>query len=170
MHKYWEEHWKNTKKADDQIQCFDKARYQLHIAGFDTTGNPYDETSYFQLFVETDNGDGGRVDVSDIPRTSEAILYLKDKLTHGIPVMVGIRMSGFDRRPNPDGTTNHFVVIVGMGRDEDATSLEPKYFFRYFDYLIPETMEFYVFNFPTLMLASSSGRRRVAQVRKTVRE
>src|SRR5262245_27003779 len=127
---YWYDHWRNPKRPDDKIHCFDWAQYQLHVKTLRSNGNAADRTSYFQLFVESldhppdfprDDSVSrddvrNRVDITDNGRTIEGIEYLKESLSLKIPVLVGIRLLWYLHRPNADLTTNHFVVIVGMGK------------------------------------------------------
>ena len=52
--------------------------------------------------------------------------YLKYALSNGIPVIVGIDNHVGSPNPNTDNTTDHFIVIVGMGSDTNG-----KYFTFY---------------------------------------
>jgi hypothetical protein len=76
-------------------------------------------------------------------------------------------------------TTNHFVVVVGMGkvdREEIAGSTPlngaflPEYYVSYYDYLHAHVDLAYLFNFPNLALMELDGDQRLAQVRRTARE
>ena len=190
---YWYDHWRNQKRSDDKIQCFDWAQYQLHVKTLRSTGHAADDTSYFQLFVESLDHPPDfrrddtvsredvckRVDVTDNGRTVEGIQYLKESLSRKIPVLVGIRLLWYLHRPNADLTTNHFVVVVGMGKADakgDGTAndaFRPQYYFSYYDYLHKYVERAYLFNFPDLALmelGGDLGDRRIAQIRKTVPE
>ena len=178
IYEYWNVHWRNPKKPDDIVHCFDRANFQLHIDGFRTTGDPHDMSTYYQLFLEGEDDDGRRLDTTDVPRTIEGIEYLKATLQQNIPVQVGLRSLGYQPRPNPDDTTNHFVVIVGMGQ-ETIDTVDPlqgptlsgvRHFFAYLDSNKPGEQKFYLYNFPTLALMTNDGDSRVSQIRRTARE
>lgn len=53
--------------------------------------------------------------------------YIKQALKKGIPVTVGIDNHQQITPGNPDLTTDHFVVIVGMGSDADGN------YFHFYD-------------------------------------
>jgi hypothetical protein len=167
--RYWHDNWRNADNPNDTLQCFDWAQYQLRVVDYRSTGSGRDPTTYLQLFIESADDRGARVDVTDTDATMEALSYVKDRLKQGIPVLVGIRMLEYPPRPNPDKTTNHFVVIVGMGRNEDVPTFEPQFYFEYFDYLCDVPLRFYLYNMPTLALAGLGSDPRVAQVRRTGR-
>jgi len=187
---YWYDHWRNEKRPDDALQCFDWAQFQMLQKKVRGTGDPKDRSTYFQLFEESlehppdfprddkvlKEDVRNRVDVTDTGRTVEAIEYLKESLVAGIPVMVGIRLLWYLHRPNRDLTTNHFVVVVGMGRREQAAGASPlngaflpEYYVSYFDYQYDETRRLYLFNFPNLAIMELDGDCRIAQVRRTAR-
>ena len=158
---YWDLHWR--KDLNDELECFDYAQYQLRVACFAGTGDPRDETTYYQLFRERPAGDG-----MNLNRTVEAIRYVKESLASGIPVMAGIRLLSYPERPNLDKTTNHFVVIVGMGKDESSGPTIEGYYFSYYDYRATSTRKFFIL--PDLRITSDDGSRRLTQIRLTVRK
>ena len=47
----------------------------------------------------------------------QGVKYLKESMINNIPVMVGVDDDP-QKSSNPDKTTDHFVIIVGMGSDE----------------------------------------------------
>ena len=53
--------------------------------------------------------------------------YIKEALKNGIPITVGVDNHKEITPGNPDLTTDHFVVIVGMGTDEKGN------YFHFFD-------------------------------------
>ena len=177
---YWKDHWRRKDKPDDKVWCFDFAQYQLHIAGFRGIGTGSDPTSYFQLFLVRRDDDGARIDETDIGRTAEGVEYLKDRLQRGTPVLLGLRLAWHRKDYNPDSTTNHYVVVVGMGSDAEGGPYGGRYYFTYYDYKFAEPQRFYLYNVPTLALHSfkddkrhrESGvaLRRASQIRYTVRE
>ena len=104
-------------KYRDGINCFVLAQEQIAILGYEiseynTLGSTYK--------VNTSAG-------VSITEAKKAIGYIKRSLEVGVPVIVAIDYQ--DGHPgNPDGKADHFVVIVGMGIDNDG-----KKFFRFFD-------------------------------------
>ncbi|MEZ5292879.1 MAG: hypothetical protein R2745_17490 [Vicinamibacterales bacterium] len=175
VYDYWYEHWRNPRRENDKLWCFDWAQYQLHVAKFRGTGDGRDPSTYFQLFVESDGGEGPIL-TTDVARTVEAVQYLKNRLQHGVPVLIGIRLANYPRDFNPDKTTNHYVVVVGMDVDAKGPYGATCYF-SYYDYLYKSTLRFYLYSVPTLALYSTVDdtkravvQRRVSQVRYTVAE
>lgn len=102
--------------------CMDYAKAQIAKKGYKIS-NYYDvdskgEKQTFQIYTEQ-NG----VNLNDLYK---GVSYIKYALSKGIPVIVGV-----DDDPgspgNLDNSTDHFVVIVGMGVDSKGQ------FFRFFD-------------------------------------
>ena len=89
-------------------QCLDLAKEQLNVVGY-TCGSYYESTTH-RVYTEQKG-------VNET-ETAKAIQYIHDALEQGIPVLAGV-----DNSPghpgNHDETTNHFIVIVGQGNDED---------------------------------------------------
>jgi hypothetical protein len=110
---YWEREWKES--ADDRIQCFDWARYQMWIGGFPRVSGYRPQTTTFQVFHK-DTG-------VDVNQTVEAVRYLQQALQAGVPVLVGVYLTYWRRVFKPDDTTNHYVVIVELGLDDDGPYL-----------------------------------------------
>jgi hypothetical protein len=55
--------------------------------------------------------------------------YIGKAIAYGVPVIVGIDVDlTTSSNPGTDGTTDHFVVIVGQGVDPDG-----RFYFRFFD-------------------------------------
>ena len=102
--------------------CMDYAKAQIAKKGYKIS-NYYDVDSKgskqtFQIYTEQ-NG----VNLNDLYK---GVSYLKYALSKGIPVIVGVDDSSKDHG-NIDNSTDHFVVIVGMGTDAKGQ------FFRFFD-------------------------------------
>lgn len=103
--------------------CFRYAFKQLENAGFRAPFYNYKSNrlllgnQIYQIYA-TESG-------ININETFKAVNYIKGALVNNIPVLCGID----DKigSPNGDETTDHFIVIVGMGKD----FLGP--FFRFFD-------------------------------------
>ena len=89
-----------------QPQCADYAREQLRVVGV-LVGGGSDPTN---MYVYSEKKGANKV-VLD-----KAIKYIKSELESGRPVFIGV-----DDAPNQkinEGTTDHFLVIVGMGNDK----------------------------------------------------
>ena len=95
---------KNGRKP----QCADYAREQLRVVGV-LVGGGSDPTN---MYVYSEKKGANKV-VLD-----KAIKYIKSELESGRPVFIGV-----DDAPNQkinEGTTVHFLVIVGMGNDKNG--------------------------------------------------
>ena len=86
--------------------CNDYAKKQMSDAGY-YVGGRLDPTNIYPYSEET-----GTNEVA----FNKAIDYIQTSLENGIPVFVGIDNN--EGASNPDNTTDHFIVIVGMGYDE----------------------------------------------------
>jgi len=122
-----------SKKAT-KLECNDYARYQLHIQRFSASGPPaLDGNS--KLVLEENGPKGARVPAIRLDEMVEAIWYFKSALAEGTPVMVGVKIEGYEREPNNIYETpyvvptDHFVVVVGMGVESDT-----KHYVSYFNY------------------------------------
>ena len=101
------------KRADNPnkyVNCLILAKEQLDKVGYTCSGySPGDQT--FSIYTEQ-NG-------VNLPRTKQAISYIISALSQKIPVLIGVdNRIGTPSSINADGSTDHFVVIVGMGTDE----------------------------------------------------
>ncbi len=72
-----------------------------------------------QVFQEFEDTDYAAID--------EGLDYLYSALKRDIPVLVGVSTKTGSANPLTDNTTEHFVVIVGMGTDEYGN------YFRFYD-------------------------------------
>ena len=96
------------KKNGIAPQCADYAREQLRVVGV-LVGGGSDPTN---MYVYSEKKGANKV-VLD-----KAIKYIKSELESGRPVFIGV-----DDAPNQkinEGTTDHFLVIVGMGNDKNG--------------------------------------------------
>lgn len=156
-YRHWNEHWRDTSRPPDRpdtIQCFDYARYQLLVTGHDTTDYRPDSTTY-QVYTTA-----GGVDLNE---TAEGVRYLKRTLARRVPVLVGILLASYDAPPelrNRDRTTNHYVVMVGMGTDAEGP------FFLFLDRLLGSTPQAFYFR-SSLKLEHEGEKRLVTQIRET---
>jgi len=106
-------------KANDPISqrnCMAYAKAQIakksyQISNYkNVNGQISDQT--IQIFTEQ-NG----VNQTELQK---GLSYLKYALDNGIPVIVGVDAHSGSPNPNTDSTTDHFVVIVGMGTDNNG--------------------------------------------------
>lgn len=96
------------KKNGIAPQCADYAREQLRVVGV-LVGRGSEPTN---MYVYSEKKGANKV-VLD-----KAIKYIKSELESGRPVFIGV-----DDAPNQkinEGTTDHFLVIVGMGNDKNG--------------------------------------------------
>ncbi|MBU0696837.1 MAG: hypothetical protein KKE39_10000 [Bacteroidetes bacterium] len=97
-------------------QCMDYAKDQIKKKGFQIS-DYYDIGQTFQIYTDQ-NG-------VNQTKLAQGLSYLKYALSESIPVIVGVDdASGYPG--NLDKTTDHFIVIVGMGTDVNG-----KYFSFY---------------------------------------
>lgn len=98
-------------------QCMEYSKEQIGILGYQISD--YGATGQtFQIYTHQ-NG-------VNQTKLSQGLSYLKYALSAGIPVIVGIDDAPGHPR-NLDKTTDHFIVIVGMGTDSFGK------FFRFYD-------------------------------------
>lgn len=88
--------------------CLNLARIQIEKVGYTCGGKdssnmyPYNESKGVNK-----------------EQTEKAVGYIKNALEKGVPVVVGV--DDEDGSPgNYDKTTDHFLVVVGMGNDENG--------------------------------------------------
>ncbi len=97
--------------------CFEISIKQIFKLGYRVGGwDPGGQT--FQVF-RRDTGPDKNVAL-------KGVSYMIDALQKKIPIIVGVDYGGIS--PNTDSTTNHFVVIVGMG-----TTASGQIYFRFYD-------------------------------------
>jgi len=103
---------KKANHPDADENCLVLAKEQLGMAGYTCSGYlPGSQT--FSIYTEQ-NG-------VDLSRTKQAISYIISALSQKIPVLIGVdNRNGTPSPKNLDGSTDHFVVIVGMGTDENG--------------------------------------------------
>jgi len=88
--------------------CMDYAKAQIAIKGYQISS--YFTSNQTMQIYTSQNG-------VNINQLNIGISYLHYALTNDIPVIVGIDDSPESPNPQTDNTTDHFVVIVGMGND-----------------------------------------------------
>ena len=87
--------------------CNAYAREQMSVAGY-FVGGGADKTNINPYNEKTGSNEA---------EFNKAVDYIKSSLGNGIPVFVGV--DDREGAKNPDKTTDHFIVIVGMGYDEE---------------------------------------------------
>ena len=142
-------------------ECFYYASYQLDVAGFSTTGNPQRNPDNFQVYQEIKDASGSYIGHTNIEVTVNGIGYMKQALSAGTPVLIGIKMKGFNYRKNDDKTTGHYIVVVGMDSDDKG------YYFICYDYLQPPGGDGDKFYLTDMLNLVSDGGDIIAQIRKT---
>ena len=90
-------------------QCYALAKKQLNAVGY-TCGGYYESTTH-QAYTEQKG--------VNRKETSNAVQYIHNALDNGIPVLAGVDDSPGDPG-NHDKTTDHYIVIVGQGNDENG--------------------------------------------------
>ena len=91
--------------------CMDYAKAQIATKGYQISN--YGATGQtFQIYTEQ-NG----VNTNEL---SKGLSYLTYALSKGIPVIVGVDDAPGSPNPGTDNTTDHFIVIVGMGTDSNG--------------------------------------------------
>jgi hypothetical protein len=104
--------------AGININCMDYAKAQIAKSGYQISA--YFATGQtFQIYT-TQNGVNNNA-------LNQGLSYLKYALSNGIPVIVGIDDAPGSHNPQTDNTTDHFVVIVGMGKDSNGN------YFQFYD-------------------------------------
>ena len=98
-------------------QCMDYAKDQIAKKGYKIS-NYYDVGQTFQIYKEQTG-----VNQTEL---AKGLSYLKYALTNGIPVIVGIDDAS-GSPGNIDNTTDHFIVIVGMGSNSTGN------YFQFYD-------------------------------------
>ena len=103
---------RQVMRADGQLRdvnCLVLAREQLGKVGYTCSGYlPGGQT--FSIFT-TQNG-------VNLVETKKAISYIISSLSRKIPVLIGVDNRHGAPSANLDNSTDHYVVIVGMGTDE----------------------------------------------------
>lgn len=88
-------------------ECFDYCKEQIRLAGYKLSNYYTNQT--IQIYTES-----GGVNSSNF---DDGISYLVYAITNSIPVVVGVDKESGSPNVNTDNTTDHFIVIVGMGSD-----------------------------------------------------
>jgi hypothetical protein len=157
---------KTEAEKRSKLHCFDYAHYQLHNAGYWPSGPAHKDVDTLLVLIEYPEAGGVRSEVL-VGNMVAAIRYIKISIQVGRPVMIGIRLNDFAERPNKRDdsafieATNHFVVAVGMGQEDDA------YFIRVMDYLHAPRDSDRMFLTPDLRLQSPDGNQEMTEMRRS---
>lgn len=90
------------------FHCMDFAKEQIAKNGYQISN--YTAPNQTMQIYTTQNG----VNQTELQK---GLSYLKYALENGIPVIVGVDNHAGSPNPDTDNTTDHFIVIVGMGSD-----------------------------------------------------
>ena len=108
----------------DFSNCFDLATKQVQKKSGYT---PYDRDSPEEIIVIYTDVLTAAPEFNDIDQIGaqkgnfiRGVKYLTDTIKDGIPVMVGVDYEVPDSLINFDKTTDHYIVIVGMGIDKNG--------------------------------------------------
>ena len=99
-------------------ECMEYCKAQITVEGYQISNYFNNSGQTIQVYTEQ-NG------VNQI-ELQKGLSYLIYAMENGIPVIVGVDDHTGSPNPNTDNTTDHFVVIVGMGTDSNG-----KYFTFY---------------------------------------
>ena len=108
----------NKSSKDDTFQCADYSRLQVRKGG-DYTAVGY--KSRVDMYVEK-GGDKSKFDLQ------KGIDIITKNLKEGRAVMAGVMYNPEKETNNANGATNHYVTIVGMGKDDNGNT-----YFSYYD-------------------------------------
>jgi hypothetical protein len=163
--------WVNRSLAQDEertsLQCFHYAKYQMHVAGFGISGPPAIDGDSILVIREYRRRDGGTVPELQLPAAVRAVTYIRDSLVAGIPVMIGVKITGYEEEPNNIwGTpyviaTDHFVVAVGLGIEDG------KPYVNIYDYLNAYRGSDRLFLTPVMILESERIGYRMIEMRRS---
>lgn len=113
--------------------CFDLAKKQIEKANCQLVESGYyaNSANLFQIWKDANSDKVNDLSGdSQKKRFKECVDYLIEALNDGIPVVAGIDNRG-EYYGNRDRTTDHFVTIVGMGKDNAGC------YFLFYDNAVP---------------------------------
>ena len=162
--------WVNKSLAADKqrtsIQCFHYAKYQMHVAEYDISGPPAIDSDSILVIREYRSG-GGTTPELQLMEAVRAVTYIRTSIEAGRPVMLGVKIDGYDDEPNNIwGTpyviaTDHFVVAVGLGVDGDRP------YVNIYDYLNEHNVDDRLFLTPLVILESDQIGYRMIEMRES---
>ncbi|EEI89814.1 hypothetical protein HMPREF0765_4719 [Sphingobacterium spiritivorum ATCC 33300] len=114
----------------DGSNCYTLAKKQIELMGYTTSDyyahDAYGEKQTINIFKKPNDDfyTEGEVNFTELQR---GINYLHHALKRNIPIVVGVDYGATNTANNDNKTTDHFIVIVGMGNDSNGN------FFQYYD-------------------------------------
>lgn len=163
--------WVNKSLAEDKqrtsLQCFHYAKYQMHVARCGISGPPALDSDSILVIREYRQPDGGTVPELQLMAAVRAVTYIRDTLVAGTPVMIGVKIAGYEEEPNNIwGTpyviaTDHFVVVVGTGVEDGKPYVD------IYDYLNAYTESDRLFLTPLMIFESETVGYRMIEMRRS---
>lgn len=98
-----------NRQAHPTWECMHYSKEQLRVMGYQISNYFNNLEQTIQIYTEQ-NG-------VNLTESLKGISYLKYALENDIPVIVGVDNHSGSPNKNTDNTTDHFIVIVGMGTD-----------------------------------------------------
>lgn len=110
-----------VSRSSKHKQCADYSRLQVEQG---SNGNYTAEgsKSRIDMYTESRQTDKSKFDLQ------KGVDTIIENLADGKAVMAGVKYKDGSTGDNPNKSTNHFVTIVGMGKDEEGNS-----YFSYYD-------------------------------------
>lgn len=102
----------------NRVCCFDAAKKMLGFTG----ASPQDKTTKIQTFLE-ESGSGGEF----TKQAKLGVKYIDAQLEDGKAVFVAVDKAQEGSVQRNEGTSDHFIVIMGKGKDDKG------WYFRYFE-------------------------------------
>ncbi|MEO1054110.1 MAG: hypothetical protein AAFX87_25960 [Bacteroidota bacterium] len=109
---------KTSKDKGNRVSCYDAAKKMLSFTG----AEPQGKNTKIQTFLEEVGKDG-----EFTKQAALGIKYIDGQLRQGKAVFVAIDKADEGKVQRNEGTTDHFIVIMGKGKDKKG------WYFRYFD-------------------------------------
>ena len=163
--------WINRSLAKDQqrtsIECFHYAKYQMDVARCDISGPPALDSDSILAIREYRQPGGGTLPELQLMAAVRAAIYIRDALVAGTPVMIGIKIAGYEPEPNNIWktpyviATDHFVVVVGTGVEDGKPYVD------IFDYRHSFTESDRLFLTPLMIFESEEAGFRMIEMRRS---
>jgi len=112
-------HWLSFSRFGKKYQCADYARAQVKVGSGQTPGPA---SRRIDMYI-----DKGRQTKPSKVDAQAAVDTIVSNLKEGNAVMVGVMYDHKKDTGNPNAATNHFLTVIGMGKDEEGA------YFSYYD-------------------------------------